>query len=205
MRKVMDRIMVERVKGIRAAVLLTAAAGLLSGCGLGSFLGLDRASPDEFRVVSRAPLEMPPDYNLRPPQPGSPRPQELERDTRTASSMFGAASQGGLFDPRTSAQQTQGEAALLSQAGADQADPEIRAIVDRENPGVVVGDRSLLDRLMFWKDDQPPAQTVHQGAPPTITRTGSTQANAPAEPAAQPAPGTEAPQGLPLTLPGTGR
>lgn len=212
MRKVMDRIMVERVKGIRAAVLLTAVAGLLSGCGLGSFLGLDRASPDEFRVVSRAPLEVPPDYNLRPPQPGSPRPQELERDTRATSSMFGAsASQGGLFDPRTSARQTQGEAALLSQAGAEQADPEIRSIVDRENPGVVVGDRSLIDRLLFWRDDQPAPQTVHQGAPPTIARTGSTQATpaptAPAqgEAAQPPATGSEAPQGLPLNLPGSGR
>src|SRR3546814_5174685 len=32
-------------------------------------------SPDEFRVVSRAPLTLPPDYNLRPPEPGAPRPQ----------------------------------------------------------------------------------------------------------------------------------
>jgi len=156
-----------RVTG--AALLAMTAMSLLAGCG-----ALDRSTPDEFRVVARAPLEVPPDYNLRPPQPGSPRPQELERDMRATNTVFGAAGSGGLFDPRRSAQQSSGEAALLTQAGADQANPDIRAIVDREQPGVVVGDKSLLDRLMFWRDDQPQGETLHTGAPPTIARTGST-------------------------------
>lgn len=156
------------------AVLLL-AAGLLSGCDtVSEALGLSRSTPDEFRVVSRAPLEVPPDFNLRPPQPGSPRPQELERDNRVTASVFGAA--GGLIDPRTSAGQSQGEAALLSAAGADAADPDIRAIVDRENPGVVIGERSFLERLMFWRDGQQAENTLHQGAPPTIARTGTSQA-----------------------------
>lgn len=33
-------------------------------------LGLTRKAPDEFRVVSRPPLSVPPDFNLRPPAPG---------------------------------------------------------------------------------------------------------------------------------------
>ncbi|QJE73908.1 DUF3035 domain-containing protein [Aerophototrophica crusticola] len=174
---------------------LLASAAALSACSI-----FDRSSPDEFQVVARAPLEVPPDYNLRPPAPGTPRPQELDRDTRANASVFGAAgSTGGLIDPRTSRQQSNGEAALLSQAGADQANPDIRTIVDRENPGVVVGERSFLDRLLFWKDGEQPQQTVHQGAPPTIARTGSTQANAPAPAADTP------PAGIPVTIPGTGR
>ncbi len=32
--------------------------------------------PDEFAVESRAPLTIPPEFDLRPPQPGAPRPQE---------------------------------------------------------------------------------------------------------------------------------
>ena len=32
--------------------------------------------PDEFAVESRAPLTVPPDFDLRPPEPGAPRPQE---------------------------------------------------------------------------------------------------------------------------------
>jgi hypothetical protein len=37
---------------------------------------LDRVGPDEFAVESRAPLTIPPEFELRPPQPGAPRPQE---------------------------------------------------------------------------------------------------------------------------------
>lgn len=136
------------------AITIIAMGGLLTGCGL--FDG--HQSPDEFLVVSRAPLEVPPDFSLRPPVPGSPRPQELERDTRAQSNVFGANTSGSsvLIDPRTNPGQTQGEGALLAQAGADKANPDIRAIVDRENPGVVVGSPSLLDKLLFWKDDQKP-------------------------------------------------
>ena len=50
---------------------------LLSGCaGLRQAIGMDQVGPDEFAVESRAPLTIPPDFDLRPPQPGAPRPQE---------------------------------------------------------------------------------------------------------------------------------
>ena len=39
-------------------------------------VGMDRVGPDEFAVESRAPLTIPPEFELRPPQPGAPRPQE---------------------------------------------------------------------------------------------------------------------------------
>ena len=55
----------------------SAGALLLLGCtDLKRSIGLEKTSPDEFAVESRAPLEMPPDFDLRPPQPGAPRPQE---------------------------------------------------------------------------------------------------------------------------------
>ena len=38
---------------------------------------MDQVGPDEFAVESRAPLTIPPEFALRPPQPGAPRPQEI--------------------------------------------------------------------------------------------------------------------------------
>ena len=59
------------------AVACLSASLLLSGCtGFSRAIGLERVSPDEFAVESRAPLTMPPEFDLRPPQPGAPRPQE---------------------------------------------------------------------------------------------------------------------------------
>lgn len=140
-----------KIMRVAASAVMLATMALVSGCSV-----FDRSTPDEFRVVSRAPLEVPPDFALRPPQPGSPRPQELARDVRATSTVFGAAAQG-QDAPGSTTFQSQGEVALLVAAGADQADQDIRAIVDRENPGVVVGDRSLLDRLLFWQDSDAPA------------------------------------------------
>ena len=63
--------------------LLLAAALLplaLAGCGnndLSRTFGMTRDAPDEFQVTTRAPLSMPPDFMLRPPRPGAPRPQEM--------------------------------------------------------------------------------------------------------------------------------
>src|SRR5580692_10365013 len=45
-------------------------------------LGIEPTSPDEFAVESRAPLTIPPDFNLRPPTPGAARPQETSMANR---------------------------------------------------------------------------------------------------------------------------
>jgi len=58
-------------------ILCSTGALLLQGCtDLKRSIGLEKTSPDEFAVESRAPLTMPPDFELRPPQPGAARPQE---------------------------------------------------------------------------------------------------------------------------------
>lgn len=57
--------------------LMVAALLQLGGCARGTVqdaLGLSKRAPDEFAVVRRAPLIVPPDYDLRPPDPGAPRP-----------------------------------------------------------------------------------------------------------------------------------
>ena len=48
----------------------------VSGCeSTRETFGLNKQAPDEFQVVSRAPLSLPPDFTLRVPEPGASRPQ----------------------------------------------------------------------------------------------------------------------------------
>ena len=71
-----------RAGGSRRAPLVSAliwlpVLGLLAGCAdVKQIVGLDQQMPDEFAVETRAPLTSPPEFDLRPPKPGAPRPQE---------------------------------------------------------------------------------------------------------------------------------
>lgn len=136
-----------------------AAAGLallasLGGCDtVRDTLGATRQSPNEFEVVTRAPLTVPPDFQMRPPEPGAPRPQEQKpRDAAQA------ALTGRPLPARTD--RTAGELALLRAARTDKADPNIRQVINAEYTQLAEKDRSFVDRLIFWQKEPPPGDVI---------------------------------------------
>lgn len=129
-----------------AAVALVGAVGL-GGCQSASkALGMSKVTPDEFRVVTKAPLIVPPDFSLRPPAPGEPRPSELQPDSAARAAYAQAA---------LSANRSAGEQLLAGKAGAAAADPLIRFVVDDEFGDIAHKEKSFADRVMFWRKDQP--------------------------------------------------
>jgi hypothetical protein len=132
----------------RMAVAAVVVAGLgLTGCASASrAIGLSKVTPDEFRTVARAPLVVPPDYSLRPPAPGEPRPQELQPES---------AARVALLGQREGEARTDGEKMLVSKAGADKADPLVRYVVDDEFGDLAHKDKSFADKVMFWRKDNP--------------------------------------------------
>jgi DUF3035 family protein len=124
--------------------------------------GVDKTPPDEFTVISRAPLDLPPDFSLRPPQAGALRPQETTPTQVARQTVFRAGEKG---DAATIAAlsvggRSSGEVALLKQAGVGSSDPNIRQIVNQENSKLLESDRSFTDRLVFWKDPEQPGTIV---------------------------------------------
>lgn len=146
---------------VPAVLLLPLAAG---GCDSArEALGLNKKSPDEFAVVTKAPLVLPPEFGLRPPQPGAPRPQEVQARDRAQAALGGRAGSGGLTQPAggpTSSSRSAGEAALLQQAGATNIDPDIRRKVNDEFTQLAERDRSFVDRLVFWQRPAEPGLAV---------------------------------------------
>jgi hypothetical protein len=144
----------------RFAVCLSAAVLFLAGCSeTRRAIGLEKTPPDEFTIVSRAPLAMPPDYALRPPQPGAPRPQDLTPRQQARQTVFRAGEQqASLAMPRGG--RSEAEMAFLGHANAGQADPNIRALVNEENSRLVEAERSFVDRLVFWRRPEPPGTVV---------------------------------------------
>lgn len=54
------------------AVALLAGVGVLSACSdMKKSLGIENSAPNEFMVTTRAPLTLPPDFDLRPVSSGS--------------------------------------------------------------------------------------------------------------------------------------
>lgn len=133
-----------------AAVLIAGSASLGACTASSKALGLTPAVPDEFRVVAKTPLIVPPDYGLRPPVPGEPRPQELQPESRAREALLGR---------RQSEARSDGEKLLASKAGADRADPLIRYVVDDEYGDITYKDKSFADKVLFWRKDPGAVQT----------------------------------------------
>lgn len=143
----------------RLGLLVLALA--LAGCGgsTARTLGLTRDAPDEFVVVTRSPLSMPPDMagtNLPTPRPGAGRP--MERTAREEAEAILAP--GASLRPGRTGTVSPGETALLSRAPSTNAPADIRRRVDQETTRLDAPDRSVADRLLFWRDPPPPGVAV---------------------------------------------
>jgi hypothetical protein len=167
----MTEVPIMRRKTIALTVSVITAAALLAGCqATKETLGLTKKSPDEFKVVSRAPLSLPPDYNLRPPTPGAPRPQEGTARDRAQAAVFGTPEAAisdkvpPIGESAAGSANSAGEAALLQSAGISGVDPNIRKLVDSETDQDQADSVSLADELTFWRDPAPYGTVVDPAA-----------------------------------------
>jgi hypothetical protein len=136
---------------LHVSVLLVVAL-VLSGCTrTRRALGLEKTVPDEFAVAAPAPLVIPPDFNLRPPAPGSDRVQQLSASQQARTALVGRARLQDYMKRGL----TPGEASLLAHAGADVVPPQIRTTLDKEVSSFAAEERSFTDRLVFWRTEGP--------------------------------------------------
>jgi Protein of unknown function (DUF3035) len=141
------------MKVTASVAMVFGCAMLLAGCGgdggASRFFGLSRDAPDEFTVTTQPPLSIPPDLNLRPPQPGAPRPQTV---SERAAAEAALAPQTALGSAQ--AGMSPGQAALLQAAGPP-APGDIRRQIAADNRQAA--QPSFVDELMFWQSNSPPA------------------------------------------------
>ena len=159
-----------RIRSVAVLTLAASAALAVSACGsLKQGIGLTKVVPDEFVTVSTAPLSVPPEYGLRPPAPGQPRPQELAPESAARQILLGQ---------RQAVTRTPGEQVLVAQAGAEQADPLARYVIDDEFGDIAHKDESFANRLMFWRKDDASTQapTVRQTSEGQTTIDATTEA-----------------------------
>jgi len=145
------------VKRIASLATILSTALALAGCSdARRALGIEKSIPDEFAVVSRAPLVMPPDYNLQPPAPGSERPQEGTTADQARAALVGR----NRLDAYRARGFSYGEVVLLELAGAGKILPDVRRRVDRETSAFASEDEDFTERLVFWRSNRRGGTTI---------------------------------------------
>lgn len=127
-------------------ILILAAGAALAATAACTSNGGGGSTPNEFRVVTKAPLSVPPEYSLRPPPAGTSIPTEVEAATAGTTTAFGTT----MGQDASAA-----ERALVAAAGANAANPAVRAQVDYEETKAIRKSSSIGDRILFWRKDKP--------------------------------------------------
>ena len=118
-------------------------AMMLSGCTRATkALGITKNAPNEFNILTKAPLVIPPEYNLRPPELGT---------SSAENNYTQKAAREALIGDIDAAEPSRGEIVLMSKAGVGNADQEIRLAIDGQN-SVERKTQDFSDRILFWKD-----------------------------------------------------
>ena len=131
---------------MRLKTLMLAAAcsamGLSACTSTSKALGLTKNAPNEFNILTKAPLVVPPEYNLRPPQLGTSNAENNYSQKSAREALLGDIDE---------AEPTRGEVVLMSKAGVGRANQEIRLEIDGAN-SVERKSKSFSDQVLFWRD-----------------------------------------------------
>ena len=130
-------------------LMLAGAATLLGACSQGGSL-FNRIRPDEFAVSRQAPLVVPPDFALMPPNPGAPRPQDVDSSKQALDALFGGPA------PRSAV-----ETDALGKAGASAVG--IRSVVGDPKTKTVAKGAAVRDILAAPEGDGREAQAQIPG------------------------------------------
>jgi hypothetical protein len=144
----------ERSKQVwRLATLAGLAFSLASCSTIRDAAGISKEAPDEFAVVTKAPLVVPPDFNLRPPSPGAAPTNQA--------SPTGAAEAALFSDDPNAIQESLGagysteEKLILANSGGAVANDGIRQQLASDEKSMQGSDQSFTDKVLFGGSSTP--------------------------------------------------
>lgn len=107
-------------------------------------LGIGRKTPDEFVVMKRQLLSMPPEYNLAPPEPGKAPLKQAKPEAEAEKVLYGTEENADNI--------TEDDGAFLDELRTNVYHPNIRNMLDEELINDPANNKYLIDNLMFWKE-----------------------------------------------------
>jgi hypothetical protein len=124
---------------LTAALLVGSVA--LAGCSaVRDTLGSNKYPPDEFMVVAKTPLIIPPEYNLNPPGITNPHPREVDTSELAMRALFPETE-------ATGAEMSAASALLLQESGANAVGAGARSNLNSSED--VVGKGSVTESILY--------------------------------------------------------
>lgn len=127
---------------ITLTALIAASASMTACASAGKRLGLTTTAPNEFNILTKAPLVVPPEYNLLPPRLG---------ESSSENNYTQAAARKALIGDIDPTEPSRGEIVLMTKAGVGRANQEVRLEIDGQN-SVERKTDSFADRVLFWNN-----------------------------------------------------
>tara|TARA_S200000501_G_scaffold373950_1_gene422372 strand:+ start:30514 stop:30930 length:417 start_codon:yes stop_codon:yes gene_type:complete len=106
---------------------------------LSDVLGTNKLPPDEFTILTKPTLIVPPEYNLRPPAEGEIRPDPQQPNRQLQSILFGQ----DKTDEFSSS-----EINLMTGSDVAEAIPNIREVIDSEMRDVEIVSPNLESQIL---------------------------------------------------------
>jgi hypothetical protein len=151
---------------VRVASRLLALAGLavvLVGCDtIREAAGITKEPPDEFAVVTKAPLVIPPEFNLKPPKPGASPTNQASATASAQEALYGddpTVLAAGM--PKT---YSEVEKQFLIKTGGATADHSVRQQIEAENKQMEASDETFTDKVLFRTPEPDQGKSVDADA-----------------------------------------
>jgi hypothetical protein len=136
---------------LRMFALAGVAVSLIGCDSIREAAGVVKEPPDEFAVVSKSPLVIPPDFNLRPPKPGASPTNQSSPTLSAQAALFGddSATAAAALPGNFSAE----ERTILANSGGANSDHGIRKQLASDLKSMEATDDSFTDSLLFGSPD----------------------------------------------------
>lgn len=110
-------------------------------------LNLNSDSPDEFAVIRKKPLVIPPKFNLRPPENSEKELSKDEPVNEARSVLVGSVLPNKKNNDKL-ADTSKGELVFLAKSGISSSNSSIRKILEEENSALASYSNSFVQRLV---------------------------------------------------------
>ncbi|EJW21332.1 hypothetical protein IMCC14465_11280 [alpha proteobacterium IMCC14465] len=137
----MTNLKMNRGKNILGLLCLTLTVSACGG-GLSDALSYQKNPPDEFAILKKQPLIIPPDYSLKPPKEAGSKVARASTRVEAEEILTGR-------EVDISEIASDGEKEILNRIGSDPSQNNVRSSMQNDGNNIVTKDKAVTEKLIL--------------------------------------------------------